>query len=190
MLKRICYLITALLLFSSVNAQELDTLSFENIGVSEGLSNNSVTCLIQDRYGLIWIGTYDGLNRFDGTDFDVFRNRLRDSFSLVNNHVNAIAEGIDGDLWVGTQMGFVKFNYRDFRFYSTYYIPEGERRALKVRARVRDVIADSVGDVLVATENCGLLFKSDEDKVFKQILATGDGNTARDVTAMCRMTIS
>ena len=160
----------------------IDTLSFDNIGVEDGLSNNAVTCLVQDHYGLIWMGTYDGLNRYDGADFDVFRNKLSDSFSLINNHVTVIKEGRSGSLWVGTQMGFVRFDYQDFKFHAAYYLPQGEKQALKTRARVKDILADSTGCVLVATENYGLLFKSADQRIFHQILLAG--NVGLNVTAI------
>jgi len=165
-----------------VHAIGVDTLSFKNIGVEEGLSNNAVTCLMQDHYGLIWMGTYDGLNRYDGANFDVFRNKLSDSFSLINNHVTVIKEGRAGNIWVGTQMGFARFDYKDFKFHAAYYRPHGEANVLKTSARVKDLLTDSTGNVLVATENYGLLFKSARQQVFNQILLYG--KSSLNVTAI------
>lgn len=165
-----------------ISSAAVDTLSFDNIGVEDGLSNNAVTCLMQDHYGLIWMGTYDGLNRYDGANFDVFRNKLSDTFSLINNHVTVIKEGSPGNIWVGTQMGFARFDYQDFKFHTAYYLPQGENRSLKTRARVKDLLADSLGNVLVATENYGLLFKAAGQSVFSQILLSG--NASLNVTAI------
>ncbi|UAY54042.1 hybrid sensor histidine kinase/response regulator transcription factor [Arachidicoccus terrestris] len=187
MFRRITYILSAFLLLTclphSGKAQGIDTLSLENIGVEDGLSNNAVTCLMQDHYGLIWMGTYDGLNRFDGADFDIFRNNLSDTFSIINNHVSVIKEGMPDNIWVGTQMGFVRFDYKDFRFHAAYYLPLGEQRPLKVRARIKDILADTLGNVLVATENYGLLFKSAAENVFRQILLKA--KTGLNVTAIC-----
>ncbi|SEA07092.1 Signal transduction histidine kinase [Arachidicoccus rhizosphaerae] len=160
----------------------VDTLSFENIGVEDGLSNNAVTCLMQDHYGLIWMGTYDGLNRYDGANFDVFRNKLSDSFSVINNHITVLKEGKSGIIWVGTQMGFAQFDYADFKFHTAYYRPYGENSALKTTARVKDILADSLGNVLVATENYGLLFKSSRQRIFSQVLL--NGKSSLNITAI------
>src|SRR4051812_29154592 len=67
-------------------------LSIKYLGIEQGLSNNAVTSIFRDHYGFMWIGTYNGLNRYDGTTFTVFENRWGDSSSLVNNHVTSIAE--------------------------------------------------------------------------------------------------
>lgn len=74
------------------------------IGIEEGLSNNAVTSIYQDRRGFMWIGTYDGLNRYDGYDFFVFRHQPEDSLSLINNRIVDIHEDKTG-IWVATKRG-------------------------------------------------------------------------------------
>ena len=61
--------------------------SFKKYQVEDGLSHNTVWCAIQDSYGFIWLGTSDGLNRYDGRGNKVYRNVLNDKFSLENNFV-------------------------------------------------------------------------------------------------------
>ncbi|WP_431210103.1 two-component regulator propeller domain-containing protein [Puia sp. P3] len=56
-----------------------DTLSVRYLGIDQGLSNNAVTCIYRDHNGYMWFGTYDGLNRYDGYSFRVFRNKIGDS---------------------------------------------------------------------------------------------------------------
>src|SRR5690242_4679566 len=75
------------------------------LGIDQGLSNNSVRCIYQDHRGFIWIGTYDGLNRYDGYQFKIFRNNFKSNLSLVNNWINAINEDSKGNLWIGTRQG-------------------------------------------------------------------------------------
>src|SRR2546430_15252888 len=75
------------------------------LGIEQGLSNNSVRCIYQDHKGFMWFGTYDGLNRYDGYGFKVFRNKFNNPASLVNNWVNAIAEDHNGNSWIGTRQG-------------------------------------------------------------------------------------
>jgi len=78
---------------------------FEHITIENGLSQSSVTCVIQDSRGFIWCGTQDGLNRYDGYEFEIYRENPLDSLSLSDNGVNAIVEDAWGDLWVGTASG-------------------------------------------------------------------------------------
>ncbi|MBK8947221.1 MAG: hypothetical protein IPM32_18425 [Ignavibacteriae bacterium] len=78
---------------------------FRQITVKNGLSNSYVNCLLQDRNGFIWIGTDDGLNRFDGYEIKVYRNNLDDKNSITENIIWAICEDHSGYLWIGTKTG-------------------------------------------------------------------------------------
>ena len=60
---------------------------FARIGVEAGLSNSNVTCILQDRKGFLWVGTADGLNKFNGYDFKVYRHREEDITSLIKNDI-------------------------------------------------------------------------------------------------------
>jgi len=76
--------------------------------IKEGLSQNSALAIIQDKKGFIWIGTKDGLNRYDGIGFKVYRHS-KDKNSLVNNHVKSLYQDSDGNIWIGTYAGLNKF---------------------------------------------------------------------------------
>lgn len=73
--------------------------------VERGLSNRSISCLMQDSRGYIWIGSGNGLNRFDGYEFTVYAPDPRDSNSISDTGILALCEGADGLLWVGTIEG-------------------------------------------------------------------------------------
>src|SRR5687767_8313885 len=90
---------------AAAQAPGLVTLRFQRVGIEEGLSQATARTLVQDREGLVWIGTQDGLNRFDGEDFTVFRRDQQDPRSLTDNHVTALLVDRAGTLWVGTQSG-------------------------------------------------------------------------------------
>ena len=75
--------------------------NFIRVDGGSGLSNSHVKSIIQDSYGFIWLGTSDGLNRYDGRGNKVYRNVLNDKFSLENNFVEALIE-VDKNIWVGT----------------------------------------------------------------------------------------
>ena len=83
---------------------------FRHYQVENGLSNNAVICSLQDKKGFLWFGTKDGLNRFDGYVFRIFRYSSTDSQSIGNNFIHCIYEDKQGLLWVGTENGLYTYN--------------------------------------------------------------------------------
>ncbi|RCH53860.1 hybrid sensor histidine kinase/response regulator [Mucilaginibacter hurinus] len=83
---------------------------FRGFQVEHGLSSNSVTSSIQDKQGFVWFGTKDGLNRFDGYLFKVFRNEAHDSLSISNNYIYCLHADTDDVLWVGTDRGLCRYD--------------------------------------------------------------------------------
>jgi len=96
------------------------------LGIEQGLSNNNVTSIYQDRHGFMWFATYDGLNRYDGYSFKVFRNIIADPHSLVNDRINCIQEGGQDDLWIGTGKGGSVYNNISYQFQTLLYLPHGQ----------------------------------------------------------------
>lgn len=86
-----------------VSSQE--EINFISLTTKEGLSSNSVNAILKDRFGLLWFATVDGLNKFDGTHFTVYRNKPEVSASLQSNEILSIHEDKTGNLWVGTGGG-------------------------------------------------------------------------------------
>lgn len=78
---------------------------FEHLALEDGLSQNSVLAMLQDSQGFLWFGTQDGLNRYDGYSFTVFKNDPADPNSLSINSILALHEDDDGSLWIGTWGG-------------------------------------------------------------------------------------
>src|SRR5476651_1586494 len=72
----------------------------EHYSTEDGLSHNRVMCMIKDREGFMWFGTWDGINRFDGHNFTVYKSRPGDTSSLKNNRVDEIVEDKAGYLWL------------------------------------------------------------------------------------------
>lgn len=78
------------------------TLAFKYLSSDDGLSQNSINCMHQDRQGFMWFGTHDGLNRFDGYQFVHYRNERNNKHSLSNNYITDIYEDEEGVLWITT----------------------------------------------------------------------------------------
>lgn len=111
-------IIIVLLLFKSGYSQQYD---FTNYSIDGGLSQSVVNCLFQDSKGYMWMGTQNGLNRFNGESFDVYSYNPADSSSISNNWIYAIAEDSDGNLWVGTKGGLNKYLRKENRFLRIAY---------------------------------------------------------------------
>ncbi len=109
------------------NAFPIFTLfSLENL--NNQLSNNSILCMYQDNYGFMWIGTYDGLNLYDGKDVTSFRFELGNPYSLSGNSIHRIIQADEEHLWVATNMGLDKFSMKTHKVVETY--PAYEKIAL------------------------------------------------------------
>ncbi len=98
-------------------AQEWEReLFFRNISTDDGLSNPTINCIHEDRRGFIWIGTVDGLNRYDGYEFKVYQPNPLDSNSIPSDRINVLYEDSDYNLWIGTTEGLCRFNYKSGKF--------------------------------------------------------------------------
>jgi len=123
------------------------TYKFEPLTMSEGLSFNMVEVIFQDQKGYIWIGTRNGLNKYDGYEITVFQNDPDDSLSLRDNVIEAIYEDRDGVLWLGTQNGWLEKYDRQNHTFSHFH----------VGSHVLSIIEDSNGILWLGTQNPGVL---------------------------------
>src|ERR1044072_6982614 len=85
-------------------------LSFRHIRIEQGLSNTTIEAIYQDKRGFMWIGTRDGLNRYDGYQMVVYRFNEKDSTSISDNFIRFIYEDRHQQLWVGTINGLNRFD--------------------------------------------------------------------------------
>jgi ligand-binding sensor domain-containing protein/signal transduction histidine kinase len=83
---------------------------FRHLQVENGLSNNAVICCVQDQKGFLWFGTKDGLDRFDGYSFKIFRNNPDENNSIGSNFIHTLYVDPSGILWVGTEKGLYKYD--------------------------------------------------------------------------------
>jgi len=110
------YILVTLLCITTGAFGQLNDIHFKHYSYLEGLAA-PVRCIIQDQVGFIWLGTTDGLHRFDGKNFTIFRNMPGDSNSLCNNIINHLALDQAGNIWIGTNGGLCYFSNRDYRFH-------------------------------------------------------------------------
>ena len=150
---------------------------FTHLSVDDGLSQSSVMQILQDRQGLLWFGTQEGLNRYDGYRFTVHRAREQDGF-LRDHDITAMIQDGDGDLWVGTSKGLYRYDLDTGRF-DTCAAP-GDRLVIV------DLI-ESGGRIFFAASD-GKLWMVDRRDEKRQPRALSDGPFAplTGVTAMAR----
>ncbi len=106
--------------FSTARTQQFPNIQFSYLTSKEGLSNNNVSCISQDQEGFIWIGTEDGLNRFDGYRLKRFFHNPANENSLVNNVVHQVMSDRKDRLWISTREGLSIYDkktglFRNFR---------------------------------------------------------------------------
>jgi signal transduction histidine kinase/ligand-binding sensor domain-containing protein/DNA-binding response OmpR family regulator len=147
------------------------------LGIDQGLSNNSVRCIYQDHKGFMWFGTFDGLNRYDGYSFRIFRNKLGDTTSLNNNYIFAIDEDDNANMWVGTQGGVNVYNNLSGTFSPVYIKPFGTNHKQKITIGVRAIKNDGGGNIFLGTLGMGLLLSRGDASMAVQVpLLVGNKN--------------
>ena len=92
------------------------TPEYETISTAQGLSQGMVFDMLQDKEGFIWAATTNGLNRYDGYNFTIYRNDAQDNNTIVGNYVTDITEDKNGDLWIATLDGLSKFDRKKESF--------------------------------------------------------------------------
>ncbi|RFS17171.1 two-component regulator propeller domain-containing protein [Emticicia sp. C21] len=124
--------------------QEKLNYEFSFLKEEDGLSNNHIVSMLRDRDGFLWIATIDGLNRYDGSHFTVFKADYKGSTTLANNAVHGLCEDKDGNIWATTDDGICYYNKKTNKFQS-YKELNGQKFA-----RCYFIICDKKGDIWFA----------------------------------------
>ena len=163
-------LITLFLLFVK-NGTFAQPYYFRHYQVEDGLSHSSVICTLQDQRGFLWFGTKDGLNRFDGYSFKIFRSNPDDTTSIGNNIIQTLYED-KGELWIGTDKGLYQYDSRTENF-----------RLLKVTVNnsIRDITKDDSGNLWFIS---GYTLNKYNEK--NQLLQSYDVNEHFYATSICQ----
>lgn len=131
--------------------------NFRNYQVDDGLSHNSVWYVMQDSDGFMWFGTNDGLNRFDGKNFKVYKHNPNDSTSIGHNFIHCIREDSKNRMLVGTRNGLYLYNKKLDNF-----ICINLSKSKKQDININDITEDSYGNIWIASHGNGL-YKLNQD---------------------------
>jgi len=123
---------------------------FEHLSSEDGLSQNAGLAFFQDSRGYLWIGTQDGLNRYDGYNFKIFKNDPDNPNSISYNSILAMEEDKDGSIWIGTWGGGLN-RYNSVTDTFTRYLPDPKDPASLASGTIFSVKQDSNGNIWVAT---------------------------------------
>ena len=176
-----------------LNAQGLDdknhALKFQHFTSSIGLSQRSVMAILQDKKGYVWFGTRDGLNKFDGNKFVVYRHNSGDKKSLSNNYIQTLYQDSKARLWIGTQDGLNLFNPEQDNFISIKYSDSKNSILSNI---IWDIIqpnentlwlatSNGISQVDISTMKISKLKKTSSNSIFsnrdtRNFLKTKDGN--------------
>lgn len=170
LIRAFCFIVQFWLLFSSVNAQVVNQTSIpehyvlKTYGINDGLPSKSTTVALKDKRGFVWVGTENGLCKFDGYSFKIYVNILGDSTSLTNNYINAVVEDSKGIFWVGTMNGLNRFDPVTEKF-ERFYHRENDKTSLS-NNKVWSILIDKKNKLWVGTDDGFNLFNKNS-KTFK-----------------------
>ncbi len=152
MLKNLFYTAILIVICSTANAQSLaSSLRFGRLNTDDGLSNATVYCSFMDSQGYLWFGSEDGLNKYDGYTFDIYKSIPSDSASLSNNIIRCIFEDSKQNLFIGTDNGLNKYNRTNGTF--TRYMHDGNNKNSISNNLIYAMCEDHAGTVWVGTSS-------------------------------------
>lgn len=157
-----------LLIFYTSNllSQENSNFHFKKIQVDDGLSESAIYCIMQDMKGFMWFGTKDGLNRYDGYNFRIFRNNPHNTQSIGNNFIRCIAEGDTYTLYIGTDAGLYIMNTIDESFSK---VTMKTAKGIDVTSAVNALHVDKNGNVWIGSMAQGIFVYNPKDQVLKAV---------------------
>lgn len=153
-----------LLIFHAILFAQSDIrdIKFENISIKDGLSQSSPNCIFQDTKGLIWIGTEDGLNKYDGYSFQIYKPDPNDSFSISHSRILTIYEDSEKNMWIGTNEGGLnQFERSSEKFYH-FHMSTNEELSLAGNV-VKCILQLNSNELWIGTEQ-GLSILDSETK--------------------------
>ena len=145
-----------LFFFNQLSFAQYSNLKFENFDTNNGLSSSTSVEIFQDSEGFLWFGTIDGLDKYNGYEFEIYRPIINNPHSISNNRINAITEDSKGFLWVGTSNGLNIFDKKAQKFYRINLFDKKIEKA-NLREEINSLLFDKKANLIwVGTKN-GLL---------------------------------
>lgn len=127
-------------------------LEFRHISTDVGLSQKTVQSLFQDRHGFIWIGTQEGLNRYDGREIRTYTHSKDQPNSISNNVIRAIVDDSEGNLWIATSNGLNRYDFAKESFETIpLHTAKGE-----LASKLYSLLRLDDGTLLIGTDGNGL----------------------------------
>ena len=158
-------LILLLLILPFCLSAQIQQLHFKHLGTQDGLSELDPNCILQDSRGFIWVGTSDGLNRYDGYKFKVFRNNNKDTTSISSNYIQDVAEDRFGNLWIATAGGGLnKYDRKTARFHS--YRHDDKNINSLASDQLSKITVDANGCIWVGTQHEGVSMFNPKSGIF------------------------
>ncbi|AWG23243.1 hybrid sensor histidine kinase/response regulator [Flavobacterium faecale] len=129
---------------------------YQFININEGISKRGVSCITQDQYGYIWIGTYGaGLYKYDGISYTVFENDWQKESSIISNIIYCTYVDANNKLWIGTDQGICFYN-REINKFETLDLKITHSKGAKVDVAVKSIIQDNFGNLIIGTYGRGI----------------------------------
>ncbi|MBC7848259.1 MAG: response regulator [Chitinophagaceae bacterium] len=143
-----------LLAFSFSISAQTSNIKFEHIGQNDGLSNGYVPALLQDRLGFMWFGTQDGLNKYDGYKFTLYKNDPANPATVGGNFITDLLEDFNGDIWIATWGGGLsKFNPSTEKFIT--YRKDSSKRSISSN-QVNCLVLDHQQNLWIGLQEGGM----------------------------------
>jgi signal transduction histidine kinase/ligand-binding sensor domain-containing protein/DNA-binding response OmpR family regulator len=163
----VLFAVFSFFIISPLNSQNSKYV-FSRLDINNGISDNWIKCIYKDSKGFIWFGTDNGLNRFDGYNFEIFQQNGEDSTSIADNDINAITGDKNGNLWIGTGGGISELNCETFKFRKINLVPSSPLVCQDINY-ITAMSTDTEGNILIGTHN-GVIYFSQKINSFRHIL--------------------
>lgn len=170
------------LLFLPLEHNSQESIDFRTYSVKDGLSQNSVFAVIQDQEGFMWLGTRNGLNKFDGYEFRVFRHEPGNPASISNSDIRALGyDRLGQSLWIGTMDGLNRYDARTHQF-SRYFFDEADSLSLS-HNEITSILIDSKGRVWIGTRQGLNVYLHDLDE-FVRLSTKQNGLSSDEISCL------
>lgn len=171
------YLSLLSLIFFTIFAYADTKYHFTSYSVQDGLSQLHVNTIYQDKTGYIWLGTRNGLNRFNGNTFTVFQNSNDDPNSISNSTVTCITEDTLRNIWVGTENGLNRLDTKRNGFRHYFISPEKSA----INDKILSLAVDNDNTLWVGTRNDMYVYNRKDDRLERMSIKGVDGNSVNAI---------